>query len=197
MIQKVVPPTARVLEAARQASIKIIYLKMGYHQDLSDLGKEGSKNRTMLLKSLHVGDTMTAPNGSKGRILIRDTWGTEIISELQPHSDDIVIYKTRFSGFYHTNLDSILTKLNIKYLIFTGCTTSVCVESTVRDAMFRDYSSIVLEDCTAEPIGYDFPRSNHEASLFVIQSVFGWVSGSNEFIKAITKTNIIRDSKRQ
>lgn len=185
MIQKVVPPTARVIEAARQAGIKIIYLKMGYSEDLSDIGKEGSKNRIGHLQFMHVGDTMTAPNGSKGRILIRDTWGTEIVSELKPQSDDIVIYKTRFSGFYQTSLDSILKKLNITYLIVTGCTTSVCVESTVRDAMFRDYSSIVLEDCTAEPIGYDLPKSNHEASLLVIQSVLGWVSNSNEFIKAL------------
>jgi ureidoacrylate peracid hydrolase len=67
-----------------------------------------------------------------------------------------------------------------------GCTTSVCVESTVRDAMFRDYSSIVLEDCTAEPIGVDLPRSNKEASLLVIQEgQFGWISNSKEFIKAI------------
>jgi ureidoacrylate peracid hydrolase len=185
MIQKVVPPTASVLEAARQAGIKIIYLKMGYHEDLSDIGKEGSKNRINHLQFMHVGDTMTAPNGSKGRFLIRDTWGTEIVPELEPQPDDIVIYKTRFSGFYKTNLDSILKKLNIAYLIVTGCTTSVCVESTVRDAMFRDYSSIVLEDCTAEPIGYDLPKSNHEASLLVIQSVLGWVSNSNEFIKAL------------
>jgi len=183
MIQKVVPTTARVIEAARQAGIKIIYLKMGYREDLSDVGKEGSKNRISHLTFMHVGET--APDGSKSRILIRDSWGTEIVSELKPQPDDIVIYKTRYSGFYQTDLDVILKKLNITHLIVTGCTTSVCVESTVRDAMFRDYSSIVLEDCTAEPIGYDLPKSNHEASLLVIQSVLGWVSNSNEFIKAI------------
>lgn len=50
--------------------------------------------------------------------------------------------------------------------------------------MFRDYSSIVLEDCTAEPIGYNLPRSNHEASSLAIQTLLGWVSNSSEFIKA-------------
>ena len=49
------------------------------------------------------------------------------------------MYKTRFSGFYQTDLDTTLKRLAIKYLIVTGCTTSICVESTVRDAMFRDY----------------------------------------------------------
>ena len=108
-----------------------------------------------------------------------------LFRSLKPQIGDIEIYKTRFSGFFQTDLDATLKKLGKKYLIFTGCTTSVCVESTVRDAMFRDYSSIVLEDCTAEPIGYKLPRSNHEASLFVIQRVLGWVSNSDEFIKAL------------
>jgi ureidoacrylate peracid hydrolase len=55
----------------------------------------------------------------------------------------------------------------------------VCVESTVRDAMFRDYHCIVLEDCTAEPIGQGLPRSNKEASLLVIETRFGWVSNAS------------------
>jgi ureidoacrylate peracid hydrolase len=67
----------------------------------------------------------------------------------------------------------------VKFLLFTGATTSVCVESTVRDAMYRDYTSIVLEDCTAEPIGADLPRTNHEASLTVIETLFGWVSNAD------------------
>jgi ureidoacrylate peracid hydrolase len=187
MIQKVINPTSKVLAAARKAGIKIIYLKMGYHEDLSDIGSEESPNRVRHLHFMHVGDTIIAPDGSKSRILIRNSWGTEIVRELKPQSDDIVIYKTRFSGFYKTELDSILKQLNKKYLIFTGCTTSICVESTVRDAMFRDYSSIVLEDCTAEPIGYGLPRSNHEASLLSIQTLLGWVSNSEEFIKTVQK----------
>ena len=187
MIQKVIDPTAKVLAAAREAGIKIIYLKMGYHKDLSDLGNGESVNRMRHLRFMHVGDAIVAPNGVKSRILIRDSWGTEIISKLKPEAEDIVIYKTRFSGFYQTTLDSALKQLHKKNLIITGCTTSICVESTVRDAMFRDYLPIVLGDCTAEPIGYNFTRSNHEASLLNIQSLFGWVSTSKDFINALKK----------
>jgi hypothetical protein len=43
----------------------------------------------------------------------------------------------------------------------------------------------LLADCTGEPIGHNLPRSNYEASLLVIQTLFGWVSGSGEFIKAL------------
>ena len=197
MIQKVINPTSNVLAAARRAGIKIIYLKMGYHEDLSDIGSEESPNRVRHLQFMHVGDTIIAPNGSKNRILIRDSWGTDIVPELKPQTNDIVIYKTRFSGFYKTELDSLLKQLGKRYLIITGCTTSICVESTVRDAMFRDYSSIVLEDCTAEPIGYGLSRSNHEASLLSIQTLLGWVSTSDEFIKSLKNQTTPANQKLQ
>lgn len=184
MIQKAVGPTAKVLTAARNAGIKIIYLKMGYQADLSDLGTPDSVNRTRHLQIMHVGKTVRAPDGSETRILIRDTWGTDIVPALKPHADDVVMYKTRFSGFYQTDLDNVLKKLGSKHLIITGCTTSVCVDSTIRDAMFRDYQPILLADCTGEPIGYGLPRSNHEASLLTIQVLLGWVSSSDEFLKA-------------
>ena len=126
-----------------------------------------------------------ALDGTESRILIRDTWNTEILSELAPQAGDIVLYKHRFSGFYNTELDVILHQRGVKYLLVTGCTTSVCVESTIRDAMFGDYSCVLLADCTGEPIGADFQRSNHEASLLVIQTVLGWVSGSTALLSAL------------
>lgn len=184
MIQRAVGPTAKVLAAARSAGMKIAYLKMGFRPDLSDLGPEGSANRVRHLR-FGVGETVRAPSGAESRNLIRDTWSTEIIPELKPHAEDIVIYKNRFSGFYQTDLDATLKRMNVKYLIITGCTTSVCVESTVRDAAFRDYSCVLLADCMGEPVGYGLPRSNHEASLFVIQELFGWVSDSDKFLRGM------------
>src|SRR6266446_6868086 len=73
-VQKAIAPTARVLAAARQVGLKIIYLKMGYHADLSDLGAPDSVN----LK-FGVGQTIRAPDGRESRILIRDTWDTDIV----------------------------------------------------------------------------------------------------------------------
>jgi len=193
MIQKAVVPTAKVLAAARHVGIKIIYLKMGFYPDLSNLGAEGSPNRVRHLR-FGVGETVRAPSGAESRILIRDTWGTDIVPELKPQDDDVVVYKHRFSGFYQTDLDAILKQLGVKHLIVTGCTTSVCVESTVRDAMFRDYSCVLLADCMGEPIGYNLPRSNHEASRLVIQTLFGWVSSSAEVIRALEQGNKVKGS---
>ena len=76
-------------------------------------------------------------------------------------------------------------RAGISALVFTGCTTSVCVESTLRDAFFRDYRCLLLEDCTAEPIGSRLGRSTHEASLLVIETLFGWVASSAALLEAL------------
>ena len=180
----IIIPTARMLAAARRAGILVVYLKMAFLADLSDAGVPDTPNWLKHLP-LRAGETTTAPNGVASRLLIRDTWNTDIVAELQPDPNDIVLYKHRYSGFYETDLDKILKSRSIKNLIFAGWTTSVCVESTVRDAMFRDYSCLVLEDCTAEPIGNGLPRSNHEASLLAIQILFGWVSESTKLIESL------------
>jgi ureidoacrylate peracid hydrolase len=183
-IQKAVAPTARVIAAARKAGMKVIYLKMGFRPDLSDAGPRDSPT-WIKHQVMHFGKAVRAPDGTESRILIRDTWNTDVVTELKLQPGDIAIWKNRFSGFYQTELDSVLKHLNAKYLVFTECTTSVCVESTIRDATFRDYSPVLLADCTAEPIGHDLPRSNYEASLLLIGALFGWVSQSDNFIKVL------------
>ena len=62
------------------------------------------------------------------------------------------------------------------------------MDSTIRDAMFRDYRCILLSDCVAEPIGSELPRSNHEASVLAIQTILGWVSDSERFEPALRPT---------
>ncbi len=184
-IQKAVGPTARVLASARKAGIKVIYLKMAFRPDLSDAGPPDSPARINHLERLNVGKTIKAPDGTESRILIRDTWNTDILQELAPEPEDVVIYKNRFSGFYQTELDAILKRMAIRHLVVTGCTTSVCVDSTIRDAVFRDYRCVLLTDCTAEPIGQGLARSNYDASLLVVRTLLGWTSSSDEFITAL------------
>lgn len=185
-IRSAVAPTARVLAAAHASGIKVVYLKMGFRADLSDAGLPDSPTWLKHVP-LRIGERVTAPDGTESRILIRDTWNTDILDELAPKRDDIVLYKHRFSGFHETDLDGLLAGLGIKSLIFTGCTTSVCVESTLRDAMFRDYHCLLLEDCTAEPIGNELPRTNHDASLLVVQVLFGQTARSDELLDALDR----------
>lgn len=188
-IRAVVEPTARVLAAARRAGMPVVYLKMGFAPDLSDAGGSDAPNLVRHL-GLGVGEEITAPDGRASRILIRDTWNTDILPELSPEPGEQIVAKHRYSGFFETNLDAILQELDVSTLVFTGCTTSVCVESTLRDAFFRDYRCLLLADCAAEPIGSGLPRGNHEASMLVIELMFGWVSDSATFVQALAEQPI-------
>jgi ureidoacrylate peracid hydrolase len=183
-IETVVGPIAHVLRAARRAGMKVIYLTMQFEPDLSNAGAPDSPN-FLKHKLLGVGDVVAAPDGRKSRTLIEGTWGTEILPELTPEEGDIVVAKHRYSGFFETELDAILREHGIESLVFTGCTTSVCVDSTLRDAFYRDYRCLLLSDCTGEPIGSNLARSNHEASLLVIETLFGWVSDSPSLLRAL------------
>ena len=183
-IQATIAPTADALAAARAAGIRIVYLKMAFRDDLSDAGSPDALNWLKHLP-MRAGQRVTAPDGSASRILIRETWNTDIVDALAPMDDDTIVYKHRFSGFFETELDETLKAWGVHHLVFTGCTTSVCVESTIKDAMFRDYHCLLLEDCTAEAIGADLPRSNHDASLLVIQLLVGWISDSALFTTAL------------
>jgi ureidoacrylate peracid hydrolase len=186
-IQAAVAPTARVLAAARRTGIQIIYLKMQFEPDLSNAGGPDAPN-FVIHHRFGFGDPVQAPDGRESRVLIKDTWNTDILAELAPEDSDIIVSKHRFSGFFETDLDAILNERGITSLVFTGCTTSVCVESTLRDAFFRDYRCLLLEDCSAEPIGSDLSRSNHEASVRVIETLFGWVSKSPTFEGALRES---------
>ena len=185
-IARLVQPISRVLEAARWAGMLVVYTRQEHNTDLSDMGSESAPHR-IKHKRLKVGQVIEAPNGVPSQILVRDTWNTAIVDELAPHEGDAVISKHRFSAFFETRLDSLLRTRRIDTLIFVGATTSICVESTVRDATFRDYRCIVLRDCTAELIAADAPRSNHEASLLAIELLFGWTADSGVVIKALSE----------
>jgi ureidoacrylate peracid hydrolase len=184
-IENVVGQTSKTLAVARKAGIPVIYLQMQHRADLADMGAADSPHRQRHAR-LSVGEAVTTPHGSISRILVAGSWGAEIVPALAPENGDVIVPKHRFSGFYETPLNTILQGLGAKYLVFTGCTTSICVESTIRDAMYRDYHCILLEDCTAEPIGHGNSRSNHEASLLNIEVLFGWVSDSEKFKTAVS-----------
>jgi ureidoacrylate peracid hydrolase len=188
-IAALTPRIRRVLDAARQHGVPVIYLKMAFLADLTDAGYPDSPTWRKHVP-LRAGADVTAPDGSPSRILVRDTWNTEIVDELHPEPGDLVIYKNRYSGFYDTELETSLRALDTTSLIVVGATTSVCVDSTVRDAVFRDFHCIVLEDCTAEPIAADAPRSNHEATLLTLELLFANVTSSESLLAAIERAPV-------
>jgi ureidoacrylate peracid hydrolase len=201
-IRATVPSTARVLTSARAAGIPVVYVKYGVRPDLLDLFEAGSPLRDRFL-GYGVGSATKSAEGREGRIAVRDTWNTDIIDELTPEPADATVYKHGYSAFHQTELDLVLRGLGVKYLIVTGCTTSVCVETAIREAHAHGYCCILLDDCTAEPIGQGakgyigVPGSasssggaNYDATLVLVQTLFGWVSNS----EAVTNALDVKDA---
>lgn len=85
-------------------------------------------------------------NGREG-YCVAGTEGAQIIEELQPQDDEIIIKKTRNSAFFGTNLDSVLCRLEIKNVIISGTQYPNCIRGTAADAMSYDYDVTVVTDC--------------------------------------------------
>ena len=85
----------------------------------------------------------------------KGTDGQQIVPELSPMPDDIIIHKRRFSAFYQTDLEIILRNIRgsvnpVDTIIISGTVTNICCESTARDAFFRDYKVVFgIDLCSA------------------------------------------------
>ena len=100
LLRKAVPPTARVLDAARKAGILVIHTREGHRPDLADLPPT-KKARGRLATG--IGDP-----GPMGRILVHGEYGHDIIDELKPAVGEPVVDKPGKGAFYATDLDAIL-----------------------------------------------------------------------------------------
>lgn len=179
-IGPVIEANKRLLSAARGAGVKVIYLQFGYKSDLSNAGGPQSPNirKQMLFKLIKERPEV------RDRLIIEGTWGWEIIDDLKPVTGDYVVQKPRYSGFVSTNLESLLHGLDIQHLIFTGVATNVCVESTAREAYFREFWPILVEDAM-DHTGPDFVR---QATLYNFESKLGWVT-KTEHVLHILQSN--------
>jgi len=174
---EVVRTVDAVLGAARTRGVQVVYLQTGYKPDLSNGGSEASPNprkETALC-------LMRARPELKGKLLVEGTWDVEIVPELAPQPNDIVVLKTRYSGFAGTTLDSVLRVREMRYLFFVGIATNVCVESTLRDAYFHEYWPVLVTDATMQA----GPRTAHEATIFNVESFFGWTLDSKSLIDSL------------
>jgi ureidoacrylate peracid hydrolase len=169
----VIAQTKGVLETARAAGMTVIYFQNGWDADYVEAGGPGSPNwhKSNALK------TMRERPELQGKLLARGGWDYELVDELKPHPGDIVLHKTRYSGFFNSQLDSVLRSRGIRNIVFVGIATNVCVESTLRDGFFLEYFGIVLEDATHQA-GPEFVQ---QAAIYNIEKFFGWVSSVADF----------------
>ena len=175
----VIENNRRIMEAAREAGSKIVYLKMSYDADYSNSGGPESPNWHK-----ELGLVMMRKNPEYwGKFVTRGSWDEEICEELKPQPGDVVVRKQRYSGFAGTNLDLILKTYNIKYCLYTGVATNVCVESTLSGGFFLDYWPIRVSDAV-NPNG---PPATREATLWNVEALFGWVTTTDDVLRAVSK----------
>jgi nicotinamidase-related amidase len=130
---------------ARDNGVQVAWTRMVFRPDYSDGGELTRRIRPNLAR---IG-------------ALRSGSGDEELSRLvQTDPRDIVIDKPRYSALYATSLEVVLRSRNYRKVLVAGVTTSMCVESTVRDLGQRDYETIVVEDACA-----DFDDERHRASI--------------------------------
>lgn len=153
LITAALPRIRAVLEAARAAGVRPIYVQNVWLPDHRSVS--GAWLRFAMMD---------------GRVDIEKGWtiagtpGAEIMPEVAPRPGDIVVAKSRSNAFFGTNLDTILRCNGIQSVVCVGFVTEGCLESTARDAVFRDFYTVILEDCTGT---YD--PVLHQAALTVLR----------------------------
>ncbi|MEJ8569976.1 isochorismatase family protein [Microbaculum marinum] len=136
----------RLADSFRARRLPVIYSTGVARDDNWDAGSWGWKNN-------RVDETVPPAKGARGT--------NEIVDEIAPQPQDIVVYKQKPSAFFGTNLTSYLNLLDCDSLIVTGCTTSGCVRATVIDAFSLNVRCTVVEDGC-----FDRCQSSHAVTLF-------------------------------
>lgn len=165
-LEAVVPVVGSLLDLARRLSMVVIHTRESHLHDLSDCPPSKRSRGNPVCR---IGD-----QGPMGRILIRGEPGNDIVPALQPMVGEIVIDKPGKGAFYGTDLHVQLQRLGITHLMFSGVTTEVCVQTSMREANDRGYECLLIEDATASY----FPAFK-VATLEMVQAqggIVGWTA---------------------
>lgn len=125
----VICKTNQLIEIFRVFRCPVVWVKQSFRPDLSDAFLE-MRDR-------------------KISVVIEGTLGAEIYSELARHEADKVVTKKRYSAFFGTALDEILSDLNPNKITLAGVNTHACIRTTAIDAYQRDIRVILASECIA------------------------------------------------
>jgi biuret amidohydrolase len=157
----VIPRSAKLLAQARKAGIECIFARIACHT------KDG-RDRSLSQKM----------PGWNNLLLPKNDHPSQMVAELAPIGDEIVLTKTTDSALTGTNLRLILHNLGIKNVICVGIFTDQCISSTVRSLADESFNVVVVEDCCAA--GSD---ELHRKELEIINMIYCHVLTTEELVQ--------------
>lgn len=127
------PACGQAIAYAREAGVPVFFIHRAYRANGSDV-------EACRYPGWQAGGKPLAP-GSTG------PGSVETPPDVTPQEGDYVVLKPRFSAFFHTELDLILRRLEVRTLYLTGTTTPNCIRTTCYDGLSLDYNVGILTDC--------------------------------------------------
>jgi nicotinamidase-related amidase len=168
--QAMIPRIARIIEAARQTGVLIIYIQNTVLPDgLSDAPSDLMRRRKL---------------GITTEVTVEGTWGHRIVDQLQPRARDPVVRKHRLSAFVGTTLDTLLRSRNMQTVVITGTATHGCVINTAYGATAHNYYVVVAEDAVAS-----WRKDLHDSALFLMRNTINYVVDTETLITAWKRHN--------
>jgi nicotinamidase-related amidase len=123
--------TARAaLDGARRHGAPVVFVRVGFRDGAPETSPR-NKAFSALAERTDMGE--------------RDP-GTQVVGELEPRPDEVVVVKRRVSAFTGSDLEVVLRAAGVDHLVLGGIATSGVVLSTLREAADRDYRLTVLAD---------------------------------------------------
>jgi biuret amidohydrolase len=172
-------PIQNLLKFWRERGWPVMHTRESHAPDLHDCPPaKRLRGDPQSPPALKIGDV-----GPMGRLLVRGEPGTAIVDAVAPIGDEWVIDKPGKGMFYNTRLHERLQAAGITHLVFTGVTTEVCVQSSMREANDRGYECLVVEDAT-ESYFPEFKAATL-AMMTAQGAIVGWSVGSEVLMDAL------------
>jgi len=177
--RKPIEPISKLVAAFRQQSIPVVWVNWGVRKDLLNI--HPSLRHAHSPRGDEPGLAEPVP-GTRSEVIARGSWGAEVVDEINPGTKDIQIVKHRFSAFWDTETDSVLRNLGIKTLLIAGVNMDQCVMTTLEDASFLGYDTVLIEDATATTS----PDYCVQAVLYNVKLLFGFVTRSADIVAGLS-----------
>lgn len=175
-----IAPLNRLLPALRGEGVPVIWVNWGNRPDKLNLSPSLLHVYKPTGRGIGLGDKLP---GTKAPVLQKGSWAAAVVDGLKPAARDIHVAKYRMSGFWDTELDSILRNLGITTLLFGGVNADQCVLCTLQDANFLGYDCVLVSDCTATTS----PGYCWDATIYNVKQCFGFVAASDDIRTAVRR----------